>query len=983
MGGTTVRRAITRMAVTGVLFCAGLLPAAEGRPAGPGDAIDALLPALSLGAFARDAGATSDAEAVARARGELDRLWAAAGASDAARKALSQAVASRLGRDDVAVAAKVHLVEAAASAATRDLVPALSALLSPEVVPPLAEAALEALVLHPHADAKRELRKALRTATGALRIGVIDALGERRDFLAAADLMEAADDPDLDVRLAALRALARIGDVAAVPVLEAALASLEDPARTEALRIHALLAASLVRNGERGPARRIYIALMGEGPEFRAAALRGFAEAGLRMETGRVLAGLDDPDEGVREAAREAAAILPGDEVAKGLLDRLSASTGPEERARTIGILERREEPMVRERLERLREAASGKDGTEGGTAKEGREATEGGEAEEGVAGDASPPRAPEPGRHGHFLVLTGKTHAPPPFASVDIVYGPREEVDGATWLWWELSARAESSVDSQPLFRLRALTSRDPLAPRTAPTGPAASGPAVSAAAAPIAFRRYVLGIEATGERLEYRDVHTPRALLPPWRAFEDLFVPGRARGSGEEDGVAQTAEYLGHVLTLQWVGRGVPWAEWDGVKALDLDPELLVGTSRNFRDAEGRRLPQVPERRNYTYVPFAREEYPVMMEAGINCYIVDDRQFEWVRGEPVFHWRRGGKNIAFPADLYRSNYLGSVMFLDEPGIIMVGDENIHKTLRYFADAAAVLQKRIRASYRGTGSYGAFNLEGALVSAGVNLGDLRIEGHDYPAWETLFETAHYQLEAGLAGIVHEGRYRLDVFDAAVARFVGGPPGGAQAADAPRKHTARELLRYHFGILRGAARAFGGSWGTSIYGQCDPAIAPEAMALAYDMGARYVWFWTSDHDHHMPWPEQLRLARGLKDHAAKHPRPSIRGQLPVLDAAIVLPYGYFPSLEDLWWVRVLDREGKDEASRRYRRLMRGVIAEFHRAVDAGEDFDITIDGGTPRDGDRNEDRNGYRNDDRNGYRKTIRVTDAEEEEGDR
>jgi hypothetical protein len=96
-------------------------------------------------------------------------------------------------------------------------------------------------------------------------------------------------------------------------------------------------------------------------------------------------------------------------------------------------------------------------------------------------------------------------------------------------------------------------------------------------------------------------------------------------------------------------------------------------------------------------------------MVAAAINSFIVDETQFPWVRGEPVFHIRRGGKHIAYPTDLYRSNYLGAVMFLDEPGIIMVGDKNIHNTLRYFSDAAAVLQKRIRESFASSGNYSAF----------------------------------------------------------------------------------------------------------------------------------------------------------------------------------------------------------------------------------------------------------------------------------
>jgi hypothetical protein len=127
------------------------------------------------------------------------------------------------------------------------------------------------------------------------------------------------------------------------------------------------------------------------------------------------------------------------------------------------------------------------------------------------------------------------------------------------------------------------------------------------------------------------------------------------------------------------------------------------------------------------------------------------------------------------------------------------------------------------------------------------------------------------------------------------------------------------------------------------------------------MQARYLWFWTSDHDHHMPWPEQLALARAIRDHAAAHRRPSLASGPAELDKAIAIPYGYFPSLENLWWVRVLDREGKNDASMRYRRLMKRLLGEVHAAMDADERFDITVDDGRQI----------------RGSRAVVRISDAE------
>jgi hypothetical protein len=329
-------------------------------------------------------------------------------------------------------------------------------------------------------------------------------------------------------------------------------------------------------------------------------------------------------------------------------------------------------------------------------------------------------------------------------------------------------------------------------------------------------------------------------------------------------------------------------------------------------------------------------------MIDTGINLFIISADQEKWVRDKPVFYLRQpdDSPRLVYPTDLYRSNYIGSVMFMDEPAIIMVGDKNIHNTLRYFSDAAITVQKRIRERYYSRGSYSAFLLASQL---GVNLGDMKLEQHDFPAWETIFEMAYYELAAEVNGIVHEGRYQLEPFDNAIAKFAGSF----------RKHTSEELLRYHFAFLRGAARSFGKYWGTSIYGQCDPEISPLAINLAYDMGARYIWFWTSDHEHHMPFPEQLELVRKLRQHEAENPRPSIAGKQEIVDTAIAIPYGYFLSLENLWWVRVLDQEGKNDAYRRYENLMRNAINAIHNEMDQGHDFDIVVNDGRDIKGYRN------------------------------
>jgi hypothetical protein len=97
----------------------------------------------------------------------------------------------------------------------------------------------------------------------------------------------------------------------------------------------------------------------------------------------------------------------------------------------------------------------------------------------------------------------------------------------------------------------------------------------------------------------------------------------------------------------------------------------------------------------------------------------------------------------------------------------------------------------------------------------------------------------------------------------------------------------------------------------------------------------------------------------LRRHAAAHPRQSLYGPPPKLDTAIVIPNGYFLSLDNLWWVRVLDKEGKNDASQRYRRLMRRALAAVHECLDHRRSFDITVDDGRKI----------------TGYRRQVRIRD--------
>ena len=109
-------------------------------------------------------------------------------------------------------------------------------------------------------------------------------------------------------------------------------------------------------------------------------------------------------------------------------------------------------------------------------------------------------------------------------------------------------------------------------------------------------------------------------------------------------------------------------------------------------------------------------------------------------------------------------------------------------------------------------------------------------------------------------------------------------------------------------LCAGQPECSGRDWGLSIYGQADPQTAPVALTMAYDRGARYLWFWSSDHGHHLPFEEQLELAAVVRDHALVHYRGDRQELLSVARDAIVLPYGYTFEISD-WQKRGLSISG--------------------------------------------------------------------------
>jgi HEAT repeat protein len=219
------------------------------------------------------------------------------------------------------------LIRLLQTAGRADAVPALARCLGDSAI---AESARQALAAIPGPEAAAALRDALPRAAKPLRVGILHALGLRRDGAAVElALAEAASD-DAAVRVAAVEALGWIADPRAEEPILRAVDKLESQARRLAVEAALRFAAGRLAAGDRAPAARVHERLLQLATEkgARSAALLGLARSGSVAQVAPVAAALEDPDVSLRHCALECLSILPGDDVTRALGDLAAKATG-------------------------------------------------------------------------------------------------------------------------------------------------------------------------------------------------------------------------------------------------------------------------------------------------------------------------------------------------------------------------------------------------------------------------------------------------------------------------------------------------------------------------------------------------------------------------------------------------------------------------------------------------------------------------------
>ena len=438
------------------------------------------------------------------------------------------------------------------------------------------------------------------------------------------------------------------------------------------------------------------------------------------------------------------------------------------------------------------------------------------------------------------------------------------------------------------------------------------------------ITFHRYILQ-EPNETPLEYIDQQTGKTLLPLFHFVEELLP--QAEGYTQKQ-LFEKGTYLGLSLIRKKVLEPIIVHPPSGITRLLFRSDLIIGTSRNFRDdGKGRKS----RKDNYNFVPFTKENYDEMIAAGINYFTARGEQVDWICRRPAFY-DGFSPDIAFPEELYRPNFLGLQMFIDEPACRLAGKYPPGATL---AKAIEMIHEHIRARVNN------INYRNLLAQKGINLGTLKLAEPAIPIWETYVGTSYYQMEANPVGIVQECRWRIDPNAETQQILMLQRINEEFKVDIPI--TPQNLFMWSYAQMRGPARALNTKWGMSIYGQAEPHLRFPSMKLAYDLGAEYIWFWTSDHDHHVPYTEQLALARQITDYAQSHPRPDLNKLRKAATTAIVIPYGYtLPTSWQLftWGTHIYPLNRKNSFGLTYKEVLHPAVKEIVHCLKNNIPYDV-------------------------------------------
>lgn len=502
------------------------------------------------------------------------------------------------------------------------------------------------------------------------------------------------------------------------------------------------------------------------------------------------------------------------------------------------------------------------------------------------------------------------------------LTLGPIEKTNDLTFQWLSLHATKANGQS----FSVWTLTNEYP--PSCAST------------------KRYILQEETT-QAIEFRHQFTDEAVLPCLGAWSHCW-PRAVNKNASDNPFSQKTHYLGHDYQLKTLEETKSAVPPHIVKILKLLPDVLIGVPHNTKQKdETRRY----DDSDYELIRLTKDDFDEMIEAGMNCLRVDKEQEGWISRRDVFYWGIGGKQIDYPECLYRSNYLGPVLFFDEP-MVCTRDHVLRPRLRKDREfrktiTPQIALKEFKTYFHEEKYHDAPTalLRGLAARPDVNLGDMQFLQKNLYTWETMISSALHQLGEGNSwppsSMVFEPPGRVGTLRTLPEMNISY--GCQIPVDDPKN-----LIDIIYGFLRGAARLTDKGWGTSIYGGVDRTDAFWFLTHAYDLGAQHFFFWDTHRLACVPYGECLALARNLRAHVETHPYRDKQKLKKAAEVAILLPPGYnlghvYMGRGNLWGLGELNLERVNREGIQYRTVMGNFFTEIERCIRLGVSYDLFWD----------------------------------------
>lgn len=367
-------------------------------------------------------------------------------------------------------------------------------------------------------------------------------------------------------------------------------------------------------------------------------------------------------------------------------------------------------------------------------------------------------------------------------------------------------------------------------------------------------------------------------------------------------------------------------------------LNPELVIGHMTRNTDVHGKPYWALPDGK-YEYRPTSPEDHREHYDAGFSLFQATPRT-DWLTRSSAWDNNLFWYFEDWPAQLYRSNYWGRGVYVDEPAIHnRVLDERPDLAGKLTpAEAIAPLQQHLKdALGRTIGNYSQIWIN-KFIDQQFGRGDLWLVERDYPVWEAIWTTAWYQLavEDGVCGIVDEDTAVGDLVESYNRAFGTHIPPTIENACAIR-----------VAVLRGAARNFGKRWGVAFYSPAESRLKASSIPILYDRGASYFWVWTGwvgiGDNSGLPYSYQRYYASLVKQAQAANPKRDMAALRNAAKACIVIPYGYTFAPYPLQYLKWLHLERETGLGATYRRVLTNAAIEVERCIRLGVDFDIAVD----------------------------------------